>query len=87
MGLWSVLECVGEAKTSFKIKLDNHPFNTLNKNYIPTCHDFTQNEHFIKHAKFTLIETIMNMNKPKEVLLNIFEKCKELLIKTWENIH
>ena len=42
---------------------------TFERNVIPVCRYFSQDKHrFNKHAQFTLIESITNTNKRKEVL-------------------
>ena len=57
--------------------LNNHRSDVSDPNAIPACLHFAQsNRDFNIHAKFTLIETITDKNKPTEVY---FKKKRKLL--------
>ena len=61
---------VGKAETSFNIRLNNHRKDRKKANAIMACKHFQQESHnFNKHAKFTIINQLMNTSKSKETLL------------------
>ena len=69
---------VGKTETSFNIRSNNRRSDVTDTNAIPASRHFAQNEHnFNTHAKFTLIETIINRSKP----VQIFQEC----LQKWEN--
>ena len=68
--------------------LNNHRSDASDPNVIPACRHFAQSNHdFNTHAKFTLIETIKNGNKPAEVIQDILRKRKNFWINRLETLH
>ena len=65
------LQNVGKSETPFKV---------FDGNAILACRYFAQYKpRFNKHAKIALIESIINTNKPNEILKEPFFKKRKLL--------
>ena len=57
-------QCVGKAETSFNTRLNNHRKDVKNVFLIMACKHFQQESHnFNKHAKFNIIDQLMNTSK------------------------
>ena len=71
-----LLECilckiqhVGKAETAFNVRLNNHRKDTKKPNSILVCKHFQKQGHkFNKHAKFIIIDKLVNLNGSKEAL-------------------
>ena len=60
---------VRKPETAFNIRLNNHRKDTKNQNAIPACRDFKQQGHnFNCHAKFKLLDKLVNTFSSKEIL-------------------
>ena len=72
------MQYVVKAKTTFKIRKNNHRSSSSDANMIRAYHHFAQGNHnFTTLAKFTLIEMITNKNKSIEVMQDIRRKCEK----------
>ena len=61
--------CVEKAETTFNIRLNNHRKDTKKPNSILACKHFQENGHnFNKHAKFIIIDKLVNLHSSKEAL-------------------
>ena len=70
---------VGKSLTPFNLHLNNCRSDIFDRSAIPTCRYFTQGKYkFNKHTKLTLIESITNINKPKESLQKLLKHEKTL---------
>ena len=60
---------VGKAETAFNIRLNNHRKDSKNPNAILTCRHFQQQGHkFNSHAKFIIIDKLVNTSNSKDIL-------------------
>ena len=56
------------SKTSFNIRLNNHPKDIKKPDAILACRHFQEKKHFInKHAKFVNIDKLTNTTKSKDI--------------------
>ena len=79
---------IAKANTPFNKRLNNHRSNVSYPNAIPVCRHFTQNNHqFNNRAKFTLIGTTTNRDKPTEVIQDNLKKHKNFCINTLKTLH
>ena len=63
------MQYVGKAETAFNLRLNNHRKDTEKPNSILTCKHFQeQGYNFKKHAKFIIIDKLVNLYGSKEVL-------------------
>ena len=63
------IQYVGEAETTFNIRLNNHRKGTKKPNSILACKQFQQQGHnFNKHAKFITIDKLVNRHDFREAL-------------------
>ena len=79
---------MGKSKTPFNLHLNNQRPDVIDRNAIPTCRHFalrqTYKHRVNKYANLTLIESITNIKKTKEVL-EVLLKIKEIFwIRTFE---
>ena len=60
---------VRKAETTFNSRLNNHRKDTKNPNAILTCRHFQQQSHnFNSHAKFIIIDKLVNTSSSKDIL-------------------
>ena len=60
---------VVKAETAFNIRLNNHRKDTKNPNAILACRHFQQKGHrFNSHAKFIIIDKLVNTSSSKDIL-------------------
>ena len=65
-------------KDPFNLKLYNHRKDVNNLKAIPTCNHFKMHGHnFMKHAKFTLIEQLMEISNVSKDTLRLRLKRRE----------
>ena len=82
------IQYVGKIETSFNIRLNNHRSDVSDPNVILACRHLTKAKHsFNRQSKFTLIEAITNVNKPKEILQEILKRRENFWIKTLGTLH
>ena len=63
------MQYVGKALTAFKLRLNNHRQDTKKPNSILACKHFHEKGHnFNKHAKFIIIDKLVNLHGSKEAL-------------------
>ena len=69
------MECIlcnkqylGKAETSFNIRVNNHRKDVKKFDAIACKHFQHESHNFNKHAKFTIIDQLMNTSKSKESL-------------------
>ena len=63
------IQYVGKAETAFNLRLNNHRKDTKKPNSILACKHFQEKEHnFNKHAKFIIIDKLVNLHGSKEAL-------------------
>ena len=63
------MQYVGKAETAFNLRLNNHRKDTKNPNSILACKHFQEKRHdFNKHAKFIIIDKLVNLHGSKETL-------------------
>ena len=63
------MQHVGKAETAFKLRLNNHRQDTKKPNSILACKHFQEKGYnFNKHAKFIIIEKLVNLHSSKEAL-------------------
>ena len=63
------MQYVGKAETAFNLRLNNHRKDTKKPNSILTCKHFQEQGHnFSKHAKFIIIDKLVNLHSSKEAL-------------------
>ena len=63
------MEHVGKAETAFNLRSNNHRKNTKKPNSILACKHFQEQGHnFNKHAKFIIIDKLVNLQGSKEAL-------------------
>ena len=60
---------MGKAETTFNLRSNNHRKDTKKPNSILGCEHFQEKRHkFNKHAKFIIIEKLVNLQGSKEAL-------------------
>ena len=63
------MECVEKAEIVFKLRLNNHRKDTKNPNSVLAWKHFQVKGHnFNKHAKFMIIDKLVNLHSSKERL-------------------
>ena len=63
------MQYVGKAETVFNLRLNNHKKGTKKSNSILACKHFQEKGHnFNKHAKFFIIDKLVNLLGSKEAL-------------------
>ena len=63
------MEYVGKAEIAFNLRLNNHRKDTKNPNSILAWKHFQEKGHnFNKHAKFMIIDKLVNLRGPKKFL-------------------
>ena len=63
------MQYVGKAETAFNLRLNNHRKDTKKPNPILAWKHFQKQEHiFTKHAKFIIIDELVNLHGFKEAL-------------------
>ena len=64
------IQFVGKSKKPFNLRLNNHRKDVNNLKTVLACNNFKINGHnFMKHAKFTLIEQLIEIsNVSKDIL-------------------
>ena len=63
------MQYVGKAETAFNLRLNNHRNDTKKSNSILSWKRFQQEGHnFNKHAKFIIIDKLVNLHGSKEAL-------------------
>ena len=63
------MEYVGKAEIAFNLRLNNHRKDTKNPNSILAWKHFQEKGHnFNKHAKFIIIDKLVNLHGSKETL-------------------
>ena len=63
------MEYVGKAETAFNLRSNSHRKNTKKPNSILACKHFQEQGHnFNKHAKFIIIDKLVNLLGSKEAL-------------------
>ena len=63
------MQCVGKAATAFNLGLNSHRKDTKKPNSILACEHFQEQRHnFNKHAKFIIIDKLVNLHGSKEAL-------------------
>ena len=63
------MQYVGKAGTAFNLRLNNHRKDTKKPNSILACKHFQEKGHnFNKHAKFIIIDKLVNLHGSKEAL-------------------
>ena len=63
------MQYVGKAETAFNLRLNNHRKDTKKSNSILACkHLQEQGHNFNKHAKFIIIDKMINLHGSKEAL-------------------
>ena len=63
------MQDVGKAETEFNLILNNHRQDTKKPNSILACKHFQEKGHnFNKHAKFIIIDKLVNLHGSKEAL-------------------
>ena len=68
------MQYVGKAETAFNLRLNNHRKDTKKPNSILACKHFQEKEHnFNKHAKFIIIDKLVNLHGSKEALRELLE--------------
>ena len=73
IGLMECILCkmqyVGKAETAFNLRFHNHRKDTKKPNSILACKHFQEKGHnFNKHAKFIIIDKLVNLHGSKEAL-------------------
>ena len=62
-------------ETAFNLRLNNHRKDTKKPNSILACKHFQeQRQNFNKHAKFIIIDKLVNLHGSKEALREMLEK-------------
>ena len=70
---------IGKAETSFNIRLNNYRKDIRKAHTIMTSKPFQQENHNLnKHAKFTIIDQLMNTSKSKETITQRLIKRKNV---------
>ena len=60
---------VEKVETAFNLRLNNHRKETKKPESILVCKHFQQHRHnFIKHAKFIIIDKLVNLHGSKETM-------------------
>ena len=78
---------VGKSEISFNLGLNNNRSDIFDRNTIPACRHFVQDKYrFNRHAKFTLIESITNTNKPRKALQELLKRQENFWIKPLETL-
>ena len=63
------MQYVRKAEAAFNLRLNNHRKDTKKPNSILACKNFQEKEHnFNKHAKFIIIDKLVNLHSSKEAL-------------------
>ena len=63
------MQYVRKAETAFSVRLDNQRKDTKKPNFILACKHFQEKGHnFNKHAKFIIIDKLVNLQGSKEAL-------------------
>ena len=63
------MQYVGKSETTFNLRLNNHRKDTKKPNSILACEHFQAKGHqFNKHAKFIIIDKLINLQGSKEAL-------------------
>ena len=63
------MHCFGKAETTFDLRLNNHRKDTKKSNSIIFCKHFQEQGHnFNKHAKFIIVDKLVNLHGSKETL-------------------
>ena len=63
------MQYVGNAEAAFNLKLNNHRKDTKKPDSILACKHFQeQGNNFNKHAKFIIIDKLVNLQGSKEAL-------------------
>ena len=71
------MQYVGNAETAFNLRLNNYRKDTRKPNSILACKDFQEKGHnFNKHAKFIIIDKLVNLHGSKEALQEMLVKEK-----------
>ena len=66
------MQYVRKAETALNLRLNNHRKDTKKPNSILACKHFQEQEHnFNKHAKFIIIDKLVNLHSSKEALREI----------------
>ena len=72
------IQYVGKSKTPFYWRLNNHRKDVNNPKSIPVCNHFKIHGHnFMKHAKYTLIEQLMEMSNVSKDTIRLRLKWRE----------
>ena len=72
------IQYVGKSETPFNLRLNNHRKDVNNLKAIPACNHFEIHGHnFMKHAKFTLIEQLMEISNVSKDTLRLWLKRRE----------
>ena len=68
----------GKAEAAFNLRLNNHRKDTKKPNSILACKHFQEKGHnFNKHAKFIIIDKLVNLHGSKEALREILDSEDE----------
>ena len=71
------MQYVGKAEIAFNLRLNNYRKDTRKPNSILTCKYFQEKGHnFNKHAKFIIIDKLVNLHGSKEALQEMLVKEK-----------
>ena len=63
------MQYVGKVETAFNLRLNNCRKDTKKPNYILACKHFQEEGHnFNKHAKFIIIDKLVNLHSSKDAL-------------------
>ena len=72
------IKYVAKAETPFNLRLNNHKKDINSSKEIPVCNLFKRRGHnFMKHAKFTLIEQLMEISNVSKGTLRLLLKHRE----------
>ena len=76
------MQYVGKAETAFSLRLNNHRKDTKKPNSILACKHFQEQGHnFNKHAKFIIIDKLVNLHGSKEALREMLVIRENFLIQ------
>ena len=69
------IQYVGKYETHLKLRLNNHRKDVNSSKAIPVCNHVKMRGHnFMKHAKFTLIEQLMEISNVSKATLRLLRK-------------
>ena len=78
---------IGNAETAFNVRLNNHRKDTKNPNTILACSNFQQQDrNFNSHAKFIVIDKLVNISSSNDILCKRLMQRKNFWIKKLKNL-